>query len=225
MSINHSDAPQDGDRLRFYQESVDGVFEDKFFDVVFGNPDPQPFRIDWLTEGVSEIDLYFGQGLTEEEIGKLGHDRREIEVIARVTTNDPQKLAGLRAIKAAGVFEGFAILDFDFMEEYEKSTDRMNRNVFFRIPHPCSYKDIRKAFYKFAAVLEKAGFRNNGHIVFDWMDAVNMNEFSFAEHDASFQVERMQEIEKAQEEAAAQGNGIDVTQAKQALENIFRMGG
>lgn len=93
--------PKDENRPKFYREAIRDVFEDKFFDYVLGNPDPQPFRVGWLTEGIPELDLYFGRGLTEEEIRELGYDKRDIEVIARVVTDDEWKLAGLRAIKEA----------------------------------------------------------------------------------------------------------------------------
>lgn len=58
MALDRFD-PQDENRPKFYREAIRDVFEDKFFDYVFGNPDPQPFRIGWLTEGVSDLDLYF----------------------------------------------------------------------------------------------------------------------------------------------------------------------
>lgn len=90
--------------------------------------------------------------------------------------------------------------------------------MFFRIPYPCKYSDIRKALFKFVLVLEKIGFRNNGAIDFNWMESVNENEYAFAEYRASAQVERMEE------EESAHGSDIDLSQAKQALENILRSG-
>lgn len=213
------------DRYRFYEETLEAVFEDKFFDYVFGNPDPQPFRIKWLTEGMSDLDLYVGRGLTEEEIEKLGKDHRDIEVIARVTTDDPWKLAGLRAIREAGVLEKFAVEELEFTEEPLVESGKIARNVYFKIPYPCEYPEIRKTLYKFAMVLEKIGFRNNGTIEFDWMEAVQGNEFALAEHLASSEVERMEtEEEESLRKARATGTEIDLTQAKQALEKILRNG-
>lgn len=218
--------PQDDNRPRFYREAIRDAFEDKFFDFVFGNPDPQPFRVNWLTEGVNELDLYFGRGLTDEEIQEIGQDRRDIEVIARVTTDDQWKLAGLRAIKEAGVLEKFAVEELEFTEEPIGESGKTARNVYFKIPYPCKYSDIRKALYKFAMLLEKIGFRNNGAIDFNWMEGVQENEFAFAEYQASAQVERMEQEEtEALQKARASGTEIDLTQAKQALENIMRMGG
>lgn len=217
--------PQDDNRPRFYREAIRDIFEDKFFDYVFGNPDPQPFRIGWLTEGVSELDLYFGRGLTDEEIQEIGQDRRDIEVIARVTTDDQWKLAGLRAIKEAGVLADFAVEELEFTEEPIGESEKIARNVYFKIPYPCKYSDIRKALYKFAMLLEKIGFHNSGAIDFNWMEGVQSNEFAFAEYQASAQVERMEEEEAASlRNARAAGTEIDLTQAKQALENIMRMG-
>lgn len=46
------------DRYQFYEETLEAVFEDKFFDYVFGNPDPQAFRVGWMTEGIPSLDLY-----------------------------------------------------------------------------------------------------------------------------------------------------------------------
>ena len=221
----HDYDPQDGNRQRFYREAILDAFEDKFFDFVFGNPDPQPFRIKWLTEGVNELDLYFGRGLTDEEIQEIGQDRRDIEVIARVTTEDPWKLAGLRAIKEAGVLEKFAVEELEFSEEPIGESGKIARNVYFKIPYPCKYSDIRKALYKFTMLLEKIGFRNNGVIDFNWMEGIQENEFAFAEYQASAQVERMEQEEtEALQKARASGTEIDLTQAKQALEKIFRMG-
>lgn len=179
----------------------------------------------WLTEGVSELDLYVGRGLTEEEIEKIGEDRRDVEVIARVTTDDAWKLAGLRAIKEAGVLEKFAVEELEFTEEPLAESGKIARNVYFKIPYPCKYSEIRKALYKFAMVLEKIGFRNNGTIEFDWMEAVQGNEFAFAEYLASSEVERMEREEaESLRNARAAGTEIDLTQAKQALERIFRNG-
>ena len=225
MSLDRFE-PSDDNRPRFYREAIDDVFEDKFFDYVFGNPDPQPFRIKWMTEGVSELDFYVGRGLTHEEIEKVGSDRRDIEVIARVTTDDPWKLAGLRAIKEAGVLQKFAVEELEFTEEPLEESGKIARNVYFKIPYPCKYSEIRKALYKFAMLLEKIGFRNNGVIEFDWMDGVMANEFAFADYLASSEVERMEADEAASlRNARATGTEIDLTQAKQALENIMRMGG
>lgn len=212
----HDYDPQDGNRPKFYREAIRDVFEDKFFDYVLGNPDPQPFRVGWLTEGVNELDLYFGRGLTEEEIEKIGRDQRDIEVIARVTTDDQWKLAGLRAIKEAGVLANFAVEELEFTEEPIGESGKISRNVYFKIPYPCKYSDIRKALYKFAMLLEKIGFRNSGAIDFNWMEGVQENDFAFAEYHAASEVERMEA------EEASHGKGLDVTQAKQAIENIFR---
>lgn len=218
--------PKDDNRPRFYREAILDAFEDKFFDYVFGNPDPQPFRVNWLTEGVNELDLYFGRGLTDEEIDEIGHDKRDIEVIARVTTDDQWRLAGLRAIKEAGVLEKFAVEELEFTEEPIGESGKTARNVYFKIPYPCKYSDIRRTLYKFAMLLEKIGFRNNGVIDFNWMEGIQENEFAFAEYHASAQVERMEAEEaEALRKARATGTEIDLTQAKQALENIMRMGG
>lgn len=144
---------------------------------------------------MSDLDLYVGRGLTEEEIEEIGEDRREIEVIARVTTGDDRKLMGLRAIKEAGILEKFAVEELEFSEEILPESGKTARNVYFKIPYPCKYSEIRKALYKFAMVLEKIGFRNNGTIEFDWMEAVQGNEFAFAEYLASTEVERMEREE------------------------------
>ncbi len=225
MALNRRD-PQEENRPKFYREAIEDAFEDKFFDFVFGNPDPQPFRVRWLTEGVNELDLYFGRGLTDEEIQEIGQDRRDIEVIARVTTDDQWKLAGLRAIREAGVLEKFAVEELEFTEEPIGESGKTARNVYFKIPYPCKYSDIRKALYKFVMLLEKIGFRNNGVIDFNWMEGVQENDVAFAEYRASSEIERMEEQEaEALARARATGTEIDLTQAKQALENIMRMGG
>ncbi|MFZ3232328.1 MAG: hypothetical protein WA194_02135 [Patescibacteria group bacterium] len=218
--------PSDDNRPKFYREAIRDAFEDKFFDYVLGNPDPQPFRVGWLTEGVSDLDLYFGRGLTDEEIQEIGQERRDIEVIARVTTDDPWKLAGLRAIKEAGVLANFAVEELEFTEEPIGESGKTARNVYFKIPYPCKYSDIRKALYKFAMLLEKIGFRNNGVVDFNWMESVQENDVAFAEYHASAEIERMEEREaEALARARATGTEIDLTQAKQAIENIMRMGG
>lgn len=119
---------------------------------------------------------------------------------------------------------GFAVEELEFTEEPVGESGKTARNVYFKIPHPCKYSDIRNALLKFAMVLEKIGFRNNGAIDFNWMDAVQQNEFAFAEYQASAQVERMEEEEaESLRRARATGTEIDLTQAKQALENIMRM--
>ena len=91
--------------------------------------------------------------------------------------------------------EKFAVEELEFTEEPIGESEKIARNVYFKIPHPCKYSDIRKALYKFAMLLEKIGFRNNGAIDFNWMEAVQANEFAFAEYRASAQVERMEQEE------------------------------
>ena len=57
------------------------------------------------------------------------------------------------------------------------------------------------------------------------MEAVQGNEFAFAEYLASSEVERMEREEaESLRNARAAGTEIDLTQAKQALERIFRNG-
>lgn len=34
----------------------------------------------WFTESVPNLDLYFGRSLPDEEIEKLGHDVRDVEI-------------------------------------------------------------------------------------------------------------------------------------------------
>ena len=120
---------------------------------------------------------------------------------------------------------GFAVEELEFNEEPIGESGKIARNVYFKIPHPCKYSDIRKALLKFAMVLEKIGFRNNGAIDFNWTEAVQANEFAFADYRASSMVERMEQEEADNlRQARAAGTEIDLTQAKQALENIMRMG-
>ena len=120
------------------------------------------------------------------------------------------ELAGLRVMERTGVFEGFAI-------EEETEGEIVFRSVFFKIPYPYTSGKIRKALLNFAVELEKAGFRNNGQLDFNWIEAVDMNDFAFAEHDASMQLARIEEEEHVH------GDRIDLTQAKEAIGKILKM--
>lgn len=195
-------------RIALYSEALVGLLEDKFFDVAFGNPDPQPYRLGWFTEDAPKLDLYFGPSLPEEEIKKLGCDRRDVEVQARVFTDDARKLTGLRAIRESELFEGFDV-------ETSEEGGTVFHDVFFRVPRPHTANRVRNTLVRFAAALEKAGFRNTRPLEFDWMAEVDLGSLDFAEHDASVQVMRME----AEEEA--HGPNVDVTQAKQAIDRIL----
>ncbi|MDQ1344347.1 MAG: hypothetical protein QG650_1068 [Patescibacteria group bacterium] len=210
MSLHYRGTPED--RAELYKEAIGRTFEERFFDIAFGNPDPQFYRIGWLTEDIPHIDLYIGRSLPEEEIQKLGHDRRDVEINAMIHTENAWKLAGLEAIGESGIFEDFSI-------ENEEDGGRPYRNLYFRIQRPHTSGRIRNTLLKLAAALEKAGFRNNGQLKFDWIKAVDMNDFGFAEHDSSVQVMRME----AEEEA--HGPEINVSQAKQAIAKILEKRG
>lgn len=54
-------------RIALYLEAMLGLLENKFFDVVFGNPDPQAYRIGWCTEDIPNLDLYVGRSLAKEK--------------------------------------------------------------------------------------------------------------------------------------------------------------
>ena len=113
-------------------------------------------------------------------------------------------------MEGTGAFEGFAV-------EEETDGEILFRSVFFKIPYPYTSGKIRKALLNFAVALEKAGFRNNGQLDFNWIEAVDMNDFAFAEHDASIQVARIEEEERAH------GDRIDLTQAREAIGRILKM--
>lgn len=216
------------ERTDFYKYAISGVFEDSFFDVVFGNPDPQCFRIGWFTKEIPHVDLYVSPSLSEEEIRKLGCDRREVEIHASVMDASEWQVSGLSAIAQSKAFDGFSFdTEIVKLTEGETEADANSgkvlgtvefRNIYFRIARPHTAGKIRIALLKFALVLEKAGFRNTLPLDFDWIEAVKMDEFDFQAKSASDLVGEMERKEEEEETRSC----ADTTQARQTLDRIMK---
>lgn len=225
-SLDNRGTPEE--RAVYYKYAISGVFESPFFDVVFGNPDPQCYRIGWFTKEIPHVDLYVSPSLSEEEIRKLGYDRREVEIHASVVGASEWQVSGLKAIAESKAFEGFSF-DIETVELTEGETEEdaaagkplgtvEYRNVSFRISRPHTAGKIRNTLFKFALALEKVGFRNIRPLDFDWIEAVKKDEFDFQSKSASDLVGEMERKEEEDEERSC----ADTTQARQTLDRIMK---